>query len=182
MITMILTGGQSRRMGRDKASLPLGGKSMSLTLAERFAPLGEVAFSVNERGRFETGAFAELVDRYPGQGPLNGLVSALCGSGEDPVLLVATDMPGVTAEAARTLLDSLGEHDACLYENEPLFGVYRRRCLRLAEEQLQKGENAMRAFLARLDVRRLPLADAAIVANLNTPDEWARYRGEKEAL
>ena len=176
MITIILTGGQSRRMGRDKAALPLDGKPMALRLAECFAPLGDVAFAVNEAGRFDTGGFAELVDRYPNQGPLNGLVSALYDSGEETVLLLATDMPAVTTEAAAILAEAIGDHDACVYADEPLFGLYRRRCLPVAEECLKEGRNAMRGFLDRIDVLYVPLENKELALNLNTPEEYEAYQ------
>lgn len=176
MITVILTGGKSRRMGRDKAALPLDGKPMALRLAERFAALGDVAFSVNKAGRFDAAGFAEFVDRYPDQGPLNGLVSALYDSGEEYVLLLATDMPAVTTEAAKMLTEAIGEHDACVYADEPLFGLYCRRCLPVAEECLKEGKNAMRGFLERIDVLSIPLANKELALNLNTPEEYEDYQ------
>jgi len=175
MITVILTGGKSRRMGRDKAALEMDGTTMSLRLADRFASMGEVAFSVDRPGRFPVGAYREFVDRYPGQGPLNGLVSAFYNSAEEFVLLLATDMPAVTPEAAETLLSSIGEHDVCLFGDEPLFALYRRSCLNLAEEQLAFGQNAVYGFLNRVDVLSLPKPEEALFANLNTPEDLRFY-------
>ena len=76
MLTVILTGGASRRMGRDKAMLKLGGKTMLQHLIDKYSTLGEVAVSVNERGRFPFAGARELADEFPDMGPLNGLVSA----------------------------------------------------------------------------------------------------------
>ncbi len=163
-------------MGQDKAALLLDRKPMALRLAERFVALGDVAFSMKDTGRFQTGGFAELIDRYPDQGPLNGLVSALYDSREEYILLLATDMPAVTTEAAKVLLDEIGDHDACVYANEPLFGLYRRRCLPVAEECLKEGRNAMRGFLDRIDVLYVPLENKELAINLNTPEEYEDYK------
>lgn len=175
MLTVILTGGQSRRMGRDKALLPLEGQPMSLALAERYAELGPVAFSVDRKGRFPVGGFVELVDRWPGQGPINGLISAFLDTGEDVVFLTATDMPGGSAEAVRPLLAALGEHDACLYGQEPLFAVYRRSCLAAALDCMEEGRRSLKALLERLDVQRLPMPGEGLFVNLNTPEEYRSY-------
>lgn len=175
MLTVILTGGASRRMGRDKAMLPVDGKAMALMLAEKYAELGPVAFSVDRRGRFPMGEYRELEDRYPGCGPLNGLVSAFMDTEEDVIFLTATDMPGGDPVAVEHLLAHLGEHDACLYEGEPLFGVYRRSCLAPAVKSLEAGEYALRRFLRKVDALELPAPRREILQNLNTPEEYRDF-------
>lgn len=175
LICVILTGGQSRRMGRDKAVLSLDGEAMSLRLAARFSAFAPVYFSVDRAGRFPVGEYGELVDHFAGQGPLNGIVSAFRDTDAQYALLMATDMPNASVAAAERLCGSIGEHDACLYGNEPLFALYRRRCLAVAEECLAAGQNAMRAFLERVDALRLAPEDDALFANLNTPEEWTRF-------
>lgn len=175
LICVILTGGKSRRMGADKALLKLDGEAMSLRLAERFAGFGPIYFSVDRAGRFPTGGYGELVDHYAGQGPLNGIVSAFCDTDASCALLMATDMPNASPDAAERLAEQIGAHDACLFGNEPLFALYRRSCLAAAEECLAAGQNAMRAFLQRVDVLRLPPEDESLFANLNTPEQWEAY-------
>lgn len=175
LICVILTGGQSRRMGRDKALLPLDGEAMSLRLAERFSALAPVYFSVDRAGRFPLGDYGELVDVYAGQGPLNGIVSAFRETDAAYALLMATDMPKASPAAAVRLVESIGAHDACLYGNEPLFALYHRRCLAAAEACLAAGQNAMRGFIDRVDALRLVPEDETVFANLNTPEEWADY-------
>ena len=180
MLTVILTGGSSRRMGRDKAMLPVSGESMALWLARKYEALGPVAFSVDRRGRFPVGTYRELEDRYPGCGPLNGLVSAFLETGEDIVFLTATDMPAGDPAEVRYLLERLGEHDACLFENEPLFGVYRRSCLEAARSCLEEKRFSLRGFLERVDALRVPVRCPAMLANLNTPEEYESYVRPKE--
>lgn len=175
MMTVILTGGQSRRMGRDKALLELNGRPMSLALAERYAELGPVAFCVDREGRFPVGPYRELCDKFPGQGPLNGLVSAFLETEEGSILLTATDMPGGTAAAARKLLDALGAYDACIYRGEPLFGVYRRSCLDAARRCLEEGKRSFKDLFSQIDVLRLEAPEEGLFQNLNTPEEYKAY-------
>ena len=134
MLSVILTGGGSRRMGRDKAALPWAGSTMLQSLIDRYATsLGPVAVSVNKAGRFAFSGAAELVDRYPDMGPLNGILSAFDQSGEDLVFLTATDLPFGDPALVRRLEELMGEADACVMRRgvkgiEPLFALYHRRC------------------------------------------------------
>lgn len=180
MLTVILTGGASRRMGKDKAMLPVTGQAMAINIAKRYECLGPVAFSVDRGGRFPLEGYRELVDRYPGCGPLNGLVSAFLDTDEDVIFLTATDMPAGEPEAVRRLLEQLGEHDACLFAGEPLFGVYRRSCLKTAQACLEAGEYALRSFLRRIDALQLPVQDPKMLANLNTQEEYETFIKRQE--
>lgn len=163
-------------MGRDKALLPLRGQPMAQVLAERYAVLGHVAFSVDRDGRFPDGGCRVLVDKFPGQGPLNGLVSAFLETDEDILFLTATDMPSGTAAAVERLLDALGDYDACIYEGEPLFGVYKRSCYAPALEHLQAGRRSFFDLLQELRVLQLPKRDEKVFTNLNTPAEYENYQ------
>lgn len=176
MMIVILTGGQSRRMGRDKALLDWDGQPMSLALAKKYESLGPVAFSVDREGRFPHGTYRELVDKYPGQGPLNGLVSAFLDTDEELILLTATDMPEATVEAAMHLQEKLGEQDACIYRGEPLFGLYRRRCLAAARRCLEEGKRSFKDLFAEIDVLRLEPPAGDLFRNLNTPEEYEALR------
>jgi molybdopterin-guanine dinucleotide biosynthesis protein A len=175
MLTVILTGGASRRMGRDKAMLPMDGQTMALLLAQRYEALGPVAFSVNRAGRFPVESYQELVDAYPGCGPLNGIVSAFCQTQEDVVFLTATDMPAGDVAAVRALLEGLWGYDACIYGNEPLFGVYHRRCLDMALDCLENGQYAFREFLQKIKLHRLDTPRQELFTNLNTPEEYRAF-------
>ena len=178
MITVILTGGQSRRMGRDKALLELEGQPLSLYVARRMEALGPVAFCVDRRGRFPVGPYRELCDRYPGQGPLNGLVAAFEQTQEELVLLTATDMPSASPEAARRLLEAIGEHDACLFRGEPLFALYRRSCLEPARRCLEQGRRSFRELLKFVDALELE-GDPLRFENLNTPGDYEQYTARR---
>lgn len=187
MLTVILTGGKSRRMGRDKALLEMQGGTMSLVLARRYAALGPVAFAVDEPGRFDCGGFPELADAYPGRGPFNGLHSAFTRTEEEFVFLTATDMPNGDPALAGRLLEEIGDCDACtiLRRNgfvEPLFSVYRRSCAPLARECLETGKYSLLELFRRMKVRQVPeesLPDwdmEFVLCNINTPQAYRRYR------
>jgi molybdopterin-guanine dinucleotide biosynthesis protein A len=103
---LLLTGGASRRMGRDKASLPAGD---GRTLAARTAALlAAVAAPVLEVGPGRSGATA-VADIWPAAGPLaavaSGVVALRATGWEGGALVVATDLPGLDEALLRWLVD-----------------------------------------------------------------------------
>lgn len=183
MLTVILTGGGSRRMGRDKAMLPIGGKTMLQHLIDKYSALGPVAVSVNRAGRFPFTGAMELVDRYPDMGPLNGIVSAFEDTEEDTVFMTGTDLPFGDTALVERLSGLMGDADACIMRRgkkgfEPLFAIYRRSCGEKASECLAAGEKSIRSLLEAVSVRyvepdELPGFDLdRILMNVNTAEEY----------
>ena len=183
MLTVILTGGGSRRMGRDKATLPFGGGTLLQALIDKYAVLGPVAVSVNEKGRFPFTGAVELVDRWPDLGPLNGIVSAFAETDAPELFLTATDLPYGDPALVRRLAELRGEADACILKRgkkgmEPLFAVYGRRCGAAASACLSEGKKSFFDMLEGLNVRlvlpeELPEFDLDhILTNVNTPEDF----------
>lgn len=188
MLTVILTGGASRRMGRDKAMLPWGGGTLLQSLIDRYAALGPVAVSVNEPGRFAFTGAREMPDRFPNLGPLNGVVSGFTVETEaEELFLTATDLPfGDPALALRLsqLRAEAGADAAVLRRGvkgvEPTFAVYGRGCLEPARAALEQGKRAFFDLFECVAVRRiapeeLPEFDLErILTNVNTQEEYER--------
>ena len=186
MLTVIMTGGASRRMGRDKAMLPWQGKTLLQTLIDRYsAALGPVAVSVDRPGRFEFENARELVDSWPGQGPLNGLVSAFESFSDETAFFTATDLPYGEPELALRLAELMGSADACVMQRgvkgvEPLFAVYRRSCLEPARAGLEQGRKSLQRLLGGINVRYVGEPELGgfeldrILMNVNTPEEFGK--------
>lgn len=188
MLTVILTGGQSSRMGRDKALLPLQHKTMSEALVQRYQrAFGEVAVSVNVKGRFPSGGARELVDAFPGIGPLNGLYSAFTQTDAELVFLTATDLPNGDPRLVQFLRNCIVKHDACVIQRadgnlEPLFALYRRTCLPYVQENLKLGRRSLHNILHKIDTRFIPEEELlmefdlnTILLNLNTPTDYEAF-------
>ena len=185
MLTVILTGGGSRRMGRDKAALPFGGKTLLQALIDKYTVLGPVAVSVNEKGRVPFTGAAELVDRWPDLGPLNGIVSAFLETNAPELFLTATDLPYGDIALVERLAELRGDADACILKRgkkgmEPLYAVYGRRCGEKAAECLAAGKKSFFEMLDGLSVRfvqpeELPEFDLDyILTNVNTPEDYQK--------
>lgn len=186
----ILAGGESRRMGRDKATLVLENAG-GITLLERVARAAigaapDEALLVVGRARPEGWTLPGVrfvEDETPGEGPLGGLATALRHAPGEDVLLVACDMPGMTVDALRWLRDHAAARrpleDGLAVVNgarvEPLFSVYTAACRAPVERRLAAGRRSMMGLIeegrfVRVDA---PPEIAAALVNVNTPEEWA---------
>lgn len=184
-ICVILAGGKSSRMGRDKAALPLCGETFLARLVRQYSPVFPVYVSVGQAGKYDTCGATELVDLHPGVGPLAGLEAAFLETDADAVFLTATDLPFGTAELAQRLLALLGDADACVIRRsggnlEPAFGVYRRSCLGPLTDCLQEGRRSFRGLLERVTVRWAEEAELPefplerLLQNINTPEAYQK--------
>lgn len=183
----VLAGGRSVRMGRDKASLPFRGVTLLEHLAciveKALAGEGEVAI-VGESGERSDIPYPVYRDRVTGCGPMGGVFTALSLTATDWNLIVACDMPNLTPEILRKLLDRAETSSAncvlaCIEggEPEPLCGVYHRRCLPAVQRAIRENRLKMRD-LARELLADTVSAPAAALANANTPAEWEAFQGQ----
>lgn len=184
-ICVILAGGRSSRMGRDKASLPMEGKTFLGRLVAEYQQDFPVLVSVGKAGKFDTCGAGELVDLHPGQGPLAGLETAFAQTDADAVFLTATDLPFGTAALAKRLCQLLEHNDACIIQRqdghaEVAFGVYHRRCQAPLREYLESGGRAVKGLLDRVQVRWVTEAELPefplerLLQNVNTPEEYCQ--------
>jgi molybdopterin-guanine dinucleotide biosynthesis protein A len=180
----VLLGGAGTRLGRDKASLPVGGVPAATRVARVLAALCEDVLLVGGTPPDDTpGRRVPDRDGAP-RCALRGLVSALAAARAERVLVVATDLPLVTpalllglvawpgADAVAPRVDGVAQ---------PLCALYAREAaLACAEARLARGELALQGVLAALsarfveagDLRALDPAGTALV-NVNTTADWA---------
>lgn len=181
----VLAGGQSRRLGQDKALLMLDGS----TLLERaLAILRSVAREVLVIGPPERAALAGgarvVPDAFPGAGPLGAIATALQASEADRVVLVACDMPFLSASLLRYLVSCSEGYDVTIPRTqgftEQMHAVYHRSCLSAVTEQLAAGDLKIDRFFPGVRVRyvdepelRAIDPDLRSLWNVNTPEDWA---------
>ena len=185
---LILTGGKSRRMGRDKASLPLGETDFLGILCRRFEHWPQRLLSVGSQEPEDCRGFVPVRDRFPDCGPLGGIYTGLTVCRFRLLAAVGCDMPFYPAELAAYLLGFWQEGDqACVLRDRtgrvhPLGGVYAREAAPVLERQLRAGNYRLGAALKELAVRVVPLEgtpwEDRVLANINTPREYAAFCGE----
>src|SRR5580765_7164741 len=125
----VLTGGRSRRMGRDKAFVGVDGEPMVRRIVRALRAAG--AIEVVAVGGDEVGLLAEDLDRFlpdlhPGEGPLGGVLVALDAAPAALVVVVACDMPDLTAEAVRAIVAAVAaDSTLAVAVAEPLCAAWR---------------------------------------------------------
>jgi len=180
----VLAGGKSRRMGKDKAFLELGGRTLlsrALELAESLTET--VAIVGNGSNFFPLGRVID--DIYPGQGPLAGIHAALTASDSALNLMLALDIPFIETDFLRYLLSEASRSSAVVTVPKtkdhwhPLCAVYRQEFAITADEALRRGKNKIDPLFAKVEtrvinqdeMRRLNFFDS-MLRNLNTPEDW----------
>jgi molybdopterin-guanine dinucleotide biosynthesis protein A len=181
MLSLVIqAGGESRRMGQDKALKPFLGRPLIARVLERLAPLAdEVMVTTNRPDAFSFLGVTLVPDLKPGRGALGGLHTAIASASYRLVAVVACDMPFASrelfafqrdlleAEAADVVIPPSGHG----YGYEPLHAVYRReQCLSPIEAALAADDLKLIAWFPKVKVRTL------------TPDELSRYDPEHLAF
>ena len=181
---VVLAGGQSRRMGRDKALIEVEGRTLLDRAMDKLEPLVDELLVVGDPEKHgHLGPFV-IGDDTPGQGPLGGLATALRYASHDKVLLLGVDLPGVNARLLQRLKQELGtrtdavvpRHDGLI---EPLVAAYHRRCGPLFTQCLTEGVRKMSDALGLVRTSYLELTPgtdgwpADLFHNFNTPEDLA---------
>jgi len=162
----ILAGGLSRRMGRDKSRLRLGRRSMLGQIRATARNLGQPVRVIRR-------------DAVPHCGPLSGIYTALRTTKAEAVMFLACDMPFVTDELMRDVLERFCRQGKALFvrsDSKPGFPfVLRSEALATVASQIEQGEFALHALARRLKagIFSPPLSQPALLRNVNTPKEWA---------
>ena len=175
----VLVGGQSSRMGADKALLPYRGGYLGWHIASMVAAAAQSATLIGDPAKYACIGYPVVADRIPGLGPAGGIHTALTHTTADWNLVVACDMPALTPGFLAELLDEAERSgaDATVSAGpagrpEPLCAVYHRRCTPAIRAALDAGVRKVTGTLAGLKVATFGVAEIALIQNCNTPEEW----------
>ncbi|MDA1261025.1 MAG: molybdenum cofactor guanylyltransferase [Planctomycetota bacterium] len=189
---VLLVGGQSSRMGKDKLRLPLpdGGVLADLPAHALAKSCGKCCSVRRADGpAFVPQGFEDLVDVAPGGGPLAGVVAAILAASTPWLLIVGGDMPALTPTFLRAFMTYA--------EQEPgralMIGARRLQPMPLAlpvalgSEVIERYQNGERALRRAMPASRLRLIEPAALMSagdsepwwsVNTPEEWRRFSAE----
>lgn len=188
----LLTGGQSRRMGRDKAGLPWRGATLLESMIGLVRAAGAVDILISgSRARYGHLGLACIEDEARGAGPLAGIAAVLVASEVPRRLILACDLPFASPELLRWLWSLPADPGAWVVPAsaparlEPLCAIYPRGLLPLIAAALAAGRLKITAALAKAPLRMVAPDELAAAGfgpnnfrNLNDPDDYAAARRE----
>lgn len=180
---VILAGGQSRRMGCDKAWLPLDGQPLlarQIALVRELAP-ADIFISGRADTDYSSLGCPVLTDEFTDAGPLAGIAAGLAAASAPLVLVLAVDMPDMTSAALRRLLErcaaGVGVVPRVHHRVEPLAAIYPKAAAPLAVDLLQRQLRAARTFAEQCShaslvaVHDVEATDWKCFANWNSPTD-----------
>ena len=187
---VVLAGGRSRRLGRDKAVELVGGEPLISRVIGRMSEVAnEIVVVVNGSERASQLPLPQnamvVVDAYPDKGSLGGIFSGLKAGREDWAIVVACDMPFVNVALLRHILEQADECDAVVPildgRPEPIHAAYSKACLPAIEKKILADDLKIAGFfddvrvkyVAQDDVDRLD-PDHLSFFNINTEQDLER--------
>jgi molybdopterin-guanine dinucleotide biosynthesis protein A len=188
-----LAGGQSRRMGTDKALLPIapGGEPMLGVVLKRLSAIADdVLVIANDEARYASLGVRVVPDLRRDVGALGGIQAAIASSVNEHCLIVACDMPFLSIPLLRRMAEEPRDYDVLIplipgesrqrddgLVFQTLHAIYSKRCLPFIDEQIVKGKKQVIAFFQDVRVRTLDVAeitsfdpDLLSFFNANTPE------------
>jgi molybdopterin-guanine dinucleotide biosynthesis protein A len=187
---VILAGGHSRRLGRDKSLLEIDGQPLLARTVQRLGALSDdLVVVTNDATRYESLSLAARLvpDEEPGMGSLMGIYSGLQATCHPHALVLACDMPFLSLPFLRHMATLAPGHDVVIPRLgsllEPLHAIYGKSCVPFMEELLAQGERKIAAFFHRVRVRYVEEVeldrfdpDHLSFVNVNTPQDWVRVQ------
>lgn len=179
---LVLAGGESRRMGRDKAALAYGGRpqlAVTYDLVSRHCERTFVSVRAEQASEPARSALPQIVDGAVGSGPIAGIAAAQSAYPGVAWLVVACDLPFMSDATLALLVSRRSDHAVTAYRSahdglpEPLCAIYEPETRDPLLETIARGRNCPRKFVIACGVPLLEQPDPASLDNVNTPDEYA---------
>ena len=181
---LVLAGGSSTRMHRDKASLQYRGKTQldrTVDLVKRHVGKVFVSVRANQTLDPNRAQYPMIVDSVEGEGPIVGIRSALAAHPTSAWLVLACDLPFLSDAAIEALLRArdpkrlatayISAHDGL---PEPLCAIWESAAAPALADYQVGGGHCPRKFLIRHGARLLDPVDPRALDNVNTPEEYAQ--------
>lgn len=177
----VLAGGQSRRMGRDKALLSLNGRRLLDRQIDTLRALGpaELLLSGRPEVDYAVPGVRLVYDETPNQGPLAGIIAVLSATTAPSVVVLAVDMPAMTPDFLGRLLAAARPAAGAIARTaghwEPLAAVYPRNLLLRTRRYWTDGGRALHPLIAaavaagELQAVETTASEVPLFANLNAP-------------
>ena len=190
MTGLIMAGGKSRRLGQDKRFLMLGGKTCLQRVLQAYQGLfDEILVVADVKEPFQSMGLHVVEDLIPGRATLGGLYTGLRHAAGDRVFASAVDMPCLSAETIRIVLEQADQGDIVIPDLngklQPMHAVYSKACLPYLMELVEASRLKVQELCAipGLRLHRIPQSvfervdpELRSFFNINTPEDLALAR------
>lgn len=168
----ILAGGQSKRMGKDKALLKVKGISMLEQNKQVLQKAGAKNICISRNDGLKN----HIGDQFTNSGPLAGIHAAIAHSNDDPLLIIPVDLPLLTSDTLLPLVRTgIMNRVNCQFhgQNLPLLLFQPRQFIEPLYQTLREGRAlSVGKFFSQFPAKLLPCPTPYTLVNTNTPDEW----------
>jgi len=170
----ILVGGDSSRMGSDKATYEVDGSPMAVRVAQAAESAGasEILLIGGTQAKAKKLVGTWKKDAFPGEGPLGGVITALKAAANDSVVVLSCDMPFITDAVISSLVRGLSDAQASVGRTDRLNWLCaawsKEECLTTLQSVWKRNERAVHRAAVLLDVAEVPVP-AVAVRNINSP-------------
>ena len=181
---IIMAGGKSLRMGRDKSMLPLEGRPIIEHIFKQLGPhFDQILISSNDTAGYDFLDAKVISDREQGLGPLMGIASAMKASANELNFVAACDIPDMPISFVRRMFREAGDFDVVMprvgpSKFEPLFAMYKKSTLAAIDDALVSGIRKIIVPLEKCRVKYIDISQTEI-KNLNTADEYRKFVEKK---
>lgn len=188
---VLLAGGESRRMGRDKAGIELDGVTTAKRTIDAFRPLFADIFAVSKTtGRFADLGCREVADIFEEMGAMVGVLTALKEAKTDYIFVAACDMPFIDRDVVELIVSKGAGFQAALPlisgKGDPLHALYSRDCFGEMLAFMEKEGKSLNRFIEGLpddqvryvsedEIREVD-PEALSLFNMNTPEDLEKAR------
>ncbi len=184
---IVLAGGKSQRLGRDKALLELEGRTLIAHVLDKLSSLcEELIVSANDVETYAHLPARIVPDVVPGRGALSGIHAGLAAMRNERAIVVACDMPFLNLPFLRYMVSIAPGYDVVVprpgEDHEPLHAIYAARCVEPIAQLLATGPWRIIELYERVRVREVTAEEVRLFDadlsffNVNTPEEWAKAR------
>jgi molybdenum cofactor guanylyltransferase len=185
---VILAGGNSRRMGREKAFLLVKGKPLiEHIFSQLYKYFNQVLISADNKDLYSFLGVPVIPDKKPGSGPLMGIASALEASKNDINFVTACDIPDINIPFVTMMITMSKDYDGVVPVNsksqyEPMFAVYKKSMLKGIKKVLSGRKKKISDVFPLYRIKFITLSNTSWLRNLNTMEDYKSYIKNNEHL
>jgi len=179
---LVLAGGQSSRMGKDKGLIDFYGKPQREYIFELLSKFCVQVFTSCKENANIPFFLNPISDQFKIESPLNGILSAFQKRKDVAWLTLPVDMPLINSSSIEYLIfhRSKDHFATCFFDSEeknpePLFTIWEPKAYVALEKFYNSGKVSPRDFLKQSFVKIIKLPDVSVLLNINSPEELQKF-------